>query len=194
MPKLVIAGLLVGSPYIELSEKSYIASSTGYLSTISYSGKGYISGVAHTYKAIVTQPSLGSAGSTSVPLYTFDGQWDKTSWNAANKKDIFADLTPNGPNGHKEPVTVAPIEEQKARFESRKLWQAVAEGIRTGNYDTAAADKGRIENEQRKMRADERENGEKWELQHFSKLDSDPTCKSPLPLALPRKLELSHTF
>ena len=35
LPRLVIAGLLVGSPYIELSETSYIASSTGYLSTVS---------------------------------------------------------------------------------------------------------------------------------------------------------------
>ena len=33
-PRLVIAGLLVGSPYIELSEQTYIASSTGWLSTV----------------------------------------------------------------------------------------------------------------------------------------------------------------
>lgn len=34
LPRLVIAGLLVGSPYIELSETSYIASSTGFISTV----------------------------------------------------------------------------------------------------------------------------------------------------------------
>lgn len=34
LPRLVIAGLLVGSPYIELSETSYIASSTGFISMV----------------------------------------------------------------------------------------------------------------------------------------------------------------
>ena len=34
LPRLVIAGLLLGSPYIELSETSWIASSTGYLATV----------------------------------------------------------------------------------------------------------------------------------------------------------------
>lgn len=37
LPRLVIAGLLLGSPYIELSQTSYIASSTGYVSTVSHS-------------------------------------------------------------------------------------------------------------------------------------------------------------
>ena len=35
LPRLVIAGLLMGSPYIELSETSYISSSTGFLCTVS---------------------------------------------------------------------------------------------------------------------------------------------------------------
>ena len=34
LPKLVIQGLLVGSPYIELSETSWIVSSTGWVSTV----------------------------------------------------------------------------------------------------------------------------------------------------------------
>ena len=38
-PRLVIAGLLVASPYIELSDTSYIASSSGYLSTVRISHK-----------------------------------------------------------------------------------------------------------------------------------------------------------
>lgn len=38
-PRLVIAGLLVASPYIELSETSYIASSSGYVSTVRISHK-----------------------------------------------------------------------------------------------------------------------------------------------------------
>lgn len=34
LPRLVIAGVITGSPYIELSESSYIASSSGWLTTV----------------------------------------------------------------------------------------------------------------------------------------------------------------
>lgn len=47
LPKLVIAGLVYGKPYIELAETSYIASSTGYLSTVS------IFQVLHTRRSIL---------------------------------------------------------------------------------------------------------------------------------------------
>ena len=44
----------------------------------------------------------------------------------------------------KEEVTVKPISEQ-GEWESRKLWEKVAKGIRSGNYDEAAKEKTRIE-------------------------------------------------
>ena len=44
----------------------------------------------------------------------------------------------------KEEVTVKPIPEQ-TEWESRRLWEKVARGIRSGNYDEAAKEKTRIE-------------------------------------------------
>ena len=44
----------------------------------------------------------------------------------------------------KEEVTVKSIPEQ-GEWESRKLWDKVARGIRSGNYDEAAKEKTRIE-------------------------------------------------
>ncbi len=35
--------------------------------------------------------------------------------------------------------------EQQGDWESRRLWEKVAKGIRSGNYDAAAQDKTRIE-------------------------------------------------
>lgn len=35
--------------------------------------------------------------------------------------------------------------EQQGNWESRRLWEKVAKGIRSGNYDAAAQDKTRIE-------------------------------------------------
>ncbi|EJD04968.1 Oxysterol-binding protein [Fomitiporia mediterranea MF3/22] len=167
-PRLVIAGLLVASPYIELSESSYIVSSTGYVSTIEYSGKGYFSGKAHTFKATVTNPKLSSSGSTPPPLYVFEGQWDAISKNSKSGEEFTNVTTP------KEEVTVQPVESQKDEFESRRLWKKVADGIRSGDFETASREKSKIENEQRQRRRDEQARGEKWPMKHFMRVESDP--------------------
>lgn len=165
LPRLVIAGLLIASPYIELSESSYIASSSGYLSTIDYSGKGYFSGKAHTFKATVTNPEI----TKTMPLYVFEGQWDTTSKDMKTGKEFTNVLSP------KEEVEVVSIEEQ-GEWETRKLWKKVADGIRGGDFDTASKEKSKIENEQRQRRRDEQAAGEKWKLRHFDHIDNDEEC------------------
>jgi hypothetical protein len=63
-----------GSPYVELNRSTTITSSTGYVATIDYSGKGWISGKKNSFTATLTKE-----GSKEV-LYTIDGQWtDKFS-------------------------------------------------------------------------------------------------------------------
>lgn len=44
----------------------------------------------------------------------------------------------------KQEVQVKPIEQQ-GEWESRRLWAATAQGIRSGDYDAASRDKSRIE-------------------------------------------------
>ncbi|GJJ09161.1 hypothetical protein Clacol_003383 [Clathrus columnatus] len=173
LPKLRIDGIWYGSPYIELTESSYIQSSSGYLSTINYSGRGYFSGKTHSFKALVTPP-----GSTSVK-HTIEGQWHTTSKDS--KGFVFHDVT-----GLKEEIIVAPIDEQ-GQWESRRLWKLVAKGIREGDYDLASTEKSRIENEQRQRRKDESAAGETWQLKHFVKSDGANSFK----LARIAKLELS---
>ena len=46
--------------------------------------------------------------------------------------------------GPKEEVTVAPLEEMD-EWESRRLWRAVAKGIREGDFETASREKSKIE-------------------------------------------------
>ncbi|KAI0717770.1 hypothetical protein C8T65DRAFT_640760, partial [Cerioporus squamosus] len=69
LPRLRIDGLWYGSPYIELSETSYIQSSSGWLST----GKGYFSGRSHSFKAVLTPPG------SSTPAKKYEGVWHETS-------------------------------------------------------------------------------------------------------------------
>ncbi|THG97110.1 hypothetical protein EW026_g4836 [Hermanssonia centrifuga] len=162
LPRLRIDGLWYGSPYIELTENSFIQSSTGWLSTIEYKGKGYFSGKSHTFKAVLSPPGSNNA------KRTFEGLWHLTS------KDLKSGHTFTDVQGPKEEVNVAVVEEMDD-WESRKLWQHVAKGIRDGDFETASREKSKIENEQRQRRKDELAAGTKWELKHFEHIESDPT-------------------
>jgi hypothetical protein len=161
LPRLRIDGLWYGSPYIELSETSKIQSSSGWLSTIEYKGKGYFSGKVHSIKATVTPPS-----STSIK-HTIEGQWHTTC------KDSKTDVKCTDVTVPKEEVSVGLLEDME-EFESRNLWSRVANGIREGDYETASREKTKIENDQRQKRRDEVAAGTTWPLKHFVHVDTDP--------------------
>lgn len=160
LPALRIEGIVWGSPYVELTDKSAIQSSTGFTVAIEYKGKGYFSGKSHTYKASLSQGSK--------TLQSYEGQWTGVSTIGGHKGPVFLDTS-----APKEEVVVKPITEQ-GEWESRRLWDKVARGIKSGAYDDAAKDKTRIENEQRQRRKDEAAEGTSWNLQRFSYVESDP--------------------
>lgn len=162
LPKLRIDGLWYGSPYVELCEMSWIQSSMGWLSTIEYKGKGYFSGKMHSFKATLV-PNGGQDG----PSHTYEGQWSDKGKKLGGA-DNWLDVT-----NPKEEITVGPLDSM-TEWESRKLWKLVAQGIRTGDFDMAARDKTRIENEQRQRRRDEQAAGTTWQLKYFDKVDNDP--------------------
>ncbi|KAI9068859.1 Oxysterol-binding protein [Trametes sanguinea] len=168
LPRLRIDGIWYGSPYIELTGVSYIQSSSGWLSTIDYEAKearGWLSfgGKSHFFKATVTPPG----GAASAPAKRIEGYWHETSKDS-DSGEPFTDV-----RGPKEEVTVSPVE-QMHDFESRKLWQHVARGIREGDYELASREKSKIENDQRQRRRDEQAAGTKWQLKHFEHIESDP--------------------
>jgi len=139
LPHLNIEGIVWGSPYIELAQSSYICSSTGYLSTINYAGKGYFSGKAHTFKATIS-PSSQPGHS----MYAIEGEWSgvskfKGASPSGGKDAVFWDASSD-----REEVSVKPVEEQGDK-ESRKVWKKTADGIKSQNYDAASKDKTRIE-------------------------------------------------
>jgi hypothetical protein len=70
LPSLHIEGIVYGSPYVELNKSTTITSSTGYVATIDYSGKGWISGKKNSFSATLTKEG------SKDPLYTIDGQWN----------------------------------------------------------------------------------------------------------------------
>ncbi|KAJ9107145.1 hypothetical protein QFC19_002805 [Naganishia cerealis] len=162
LPKLQIQGLVWGSPYIELTDSTAIVSDTGFVANIDYKGKGWVSGKAHSYKA-----TLSHNGKS---IRSYEGTWTAIG-KVAKSDEVFTDATVP-----KTEVSVKPIEEQKD-WESRKLWRATAQGIRSGDYDAASRDKSRIENEQRQRRKDEASAGQPWQLKLFDYVESDPVYK-----------------
>jgi hypothetical protein len=131
--KLSIQGIIWGSPYVELVDTSAIQSSAGITAAIEYKGKGYFGGKSHSFKATVTHSSSGKI------VQTYEGQWTGISHIGGSKGQVFLDTS-----APKEEITVKPIYEQD-EWESRRLWQKVAQGIRSANYDEASKEKSRIE-------------------------------------------------
>jgi hypothetical protein len=164
----------LGPPYVELAERSYIQSSTGWLSTIKYQGKGYFSGKSHTFKVDLTPPIGAGSG---FQASSFEGQWNTTSKDTRIGA-VFTDLT-----GPKEEVTVRQVEEHgDGRVElcgtklQRGPGRATLKRLRGKSRievcispilvlrSVAYCDE---QNEQRQRRRDEEAAGTSWDLKHF---------------------------
>nr|CRX79134.1 hypothetical protein ls5930a1_00162 [Leucosporidium scottii]CRX79211.1 hypothetical protein ls5931a1_00036 [Leucosporidium scottii] len=170
LPKLKIEGLWFGAPYVELSDTSVIQGSHGLTTTIEYSGKGWVSGKAHSFKATVAK---GPHVSTSNAIYVVSGEWTGESHYvkgspATHEGKLF--LNASGPT---TPINVKPVEEQN-EFESRRAWKAVADGIRKGDFDAASVAKTALENSERQKRKDEAAAGTPFQTRLFTTVHNDP--------------------
>jgi len=161
---------MTGAPFVELNKQSYIVSSSGYISKINYSGRGWISGNKNSFTATIVHKD-----SPKNTLYAADGQWTAAFHikNAEKKEVVSWD-----PTTHPMPdPRVKPIEEQD-KLESRRAWQKVAEGIRMGDMEVVSREKTIIEESQRELRKKEREENRAWERKYFERHTSDPTFET----------------
>jgi hypothetical protein len=173
LPPLHIEGLLVASPFVELEGKTVIQSSSGYISIVEFSGRGYFTGKKNSFKARIFK-SLADSADKHNALFTISGQWSSQSQiyqgSSASSKDysLFYDAKAKNP----EHLVVKPIEEQND-LESRKAWKSVAEAIKVGNYDLIHKEKSLLENAQRELRKKEADTGIKWETRWFDEQDME---------------------
>lgn len=173
LPALHIESLITGSPYVELEKYTHIASSSGYIAKIDYSGKGWLSGKKNTFTASMWKEDQGS---DKHPLYSIEGQWNGNfSVHEGDKPKKGKEIE----TYHAAPTTsliVAPIDAQDP-FESRRAWRYVAASIVKGDMDAVSHHKSKIEHAQRYLRKKEKEEGRDWERKFFrnAKQDEDPT-------------------
>lgn len=165
LPNLHIESLIYGTPYVELEKTTKIASSTGYISKIDFSGKGWLSGKKNTFSAVLYKESDGEKN----PLYTADGQWSNsfTIRDARAKKDVEVF---NISSMKTTPLTVAPLEDQDV-WETRRAWRDVAAAIERGDMEATSVAKTKIEVAQRELRKKEKEEGEEWERRFFKRVN-----------------------
>ncbi|KAL1968341.1 hypothetical protein VTN77DRAFT_1870 [Rasamsonia byssochlamydoides] len=183
LPSLHIESLIYGTPFVELEKHTKIASSTGYIAKIDYSGKGWLSGKKNSFTAILYKESDGEKN----PLYTADGQWSSSFVikDARTKQEVE---TYNVVNIKTTPLTVAPLEEQDP-YESRRAWHDVACAIERGDMDATSAAKSKIENAQRELRKKEKEEGREWERRFFKRVNEKD---DPVFMRLATMLDLTH--
>lgn len=163
LPNLYIESLITGSPFVELDKFTQIASSTGYIAKINYSGRGWVSGKKNTFSAALWKEGEGDE---KKPLYTAEGQWNESFViRKGGKKGEEIDSY-NAQKTKTTPLTVAPVEEQDP-YESRRAWGKVAQSIQKGDLDAASQYKSRIEVAQRNLRKQEREENREWERRFF---------------------------
>jgi oxysterol-binding protein-related protein 9/10/11 len=163
--------LITGSPYVELEKYTHIASSSGYVSKIDYSGRGWLSGKKNTFSAMMWKDGEGDE---KHPLYSVDGQWNDTfafsmHESKSTKKGKEVESYRAMPT---TALNVAPIEQQDA-FESRRAWRQVAASIAKGDMDAVSHHKSKIENAQRELRKRERDEGREWERKFFKTIGAD---------------------
>lgn len=158
---------MFGSPFVELNDKTYMISSTGFTAKIDYAGKGWVSGKKNSFTA-----TLYPTGKEKNTLYTINGQWTK-SFEIREGGSKGSVIESYDTDSHPvTPLTVAPIEQQDP-LESRRAWSKVAAGVSAGNMDIVGSEKSRIENEQRALRAKEKAEGTTWERRYFTSSSSD---------------------
>lgn len=173
LPNLHIEGLIFGAPFVELNDKTYITSSSGFTAKIDYSGKGWLSGKKNSFTA-----TLYPTGKEKEIIYTARGQWNKSFDITEGKHSVIG--TYDAEASPTTPLTVAPIEQQDP-MESRRAWQKVAEGIAVGDMDITGAEKTKIEESQRALRRQEQAEGRTWERRYFSKVESDDVLNQLAP-------------
>ena len=161
-----IKGILSGNPYPELGGETNIYSSTGFTSHVEYAGKGWISGKEHRLTA-----KLYKSDSPKDPLYTAAGQWSENLTLKDVKNNCIVD-TKHIQQVPRIPLIVADLADQD-EWESRKAWSAVGKAIITGDMRGTGYAKSVIENGQRKMRLDERNESRVWQQRFFSKVHLD---------------------
>ncbi|TGJ83383.1 hypothetical protein E0Z10_g5399 [Xylaria hypoxylon] len=145
LPSMTIKGLLTGHPHPELEGVCYISSSSGYLSTVEFTGKTWAGGARNSVRAELKSVRDGGK------VFEVTGQWSGRLAIRDCATDTLIDEFDVAEVPTSE-IRVPPLETQSP-WESQRAWQGVAGGIREGDMRRVSAEKKEIEEAQREIRS-----------------------------------------
>ncbi|KAF8317153.1 hypothetical protein DL93DRAFT_2125174 [Clavulina sp. PMI_390] len=180
-PMAVVTGLLRGSPYVTMTDSTYITATpapgeTRHLrAIIEYKEESWIGRAQFLLEGAIfeydpeSEDHLEWTKVKHVPkervVATFDGSWQKrVYWKRAGEstKNLLIDLSTMLP----VPKIVRPLEDQ-IPFESQKLWETVTSNLLSKNYNEATKQKQIIEQAQRDRAAERKKTGQEFVPVYF---------------------------
>lgn len=175
LPDAKVKGILSGlsGTYPELEGTYTIPCTSGYYSTVEFSGKSLVSsGKKNEFVAKIFAPGT----TEEEPLYTVAGQWSdsftiysgaETSKATARETLVVKELSTAPLKLLEEDV------EALDPWETRRAWRGVREALARGDMAGTVQAKSAIEQGQREMRKEEERTGKKWEPLFFKPQTED---------------------
>ncbi|KAI0205795.1 oxysterol-binding protein [Astrocystis sublimbata] len=167
LPDVQVKGFLSGRLYPEIKGTYHIVASTGYVSVITFSGTSLFGGgesnrfVAKMYHR--DDPKQKA-------IYEVSGRWsDRFVIRDARTSVVVQEYDTNAPYHTPSPLTLPPTQDQDP-WESRRAWGHVISSLKSSDFGASAAEKSKIENAQREMRADEAQRNTTWTPLFFAPL------------------------
>ncbi|KAK0712470.1 hypothetical protein B0T26DRAFT_714411 [Lasiosphaeria miniovina] len=158
LPDVKVRGFLSGCMYPEITGTYTIAASSGFVAEVRFSGEGLIRGKRNAFEARVFRKDDAAKRS----IYEVSGIWSD-GWTAKDARtgEVMEKYVVDAPENATAPMSVDPVDAQDP-WESRRAWGGVLSGMAAGDMRTVLAEKTRIEQAQRQMRACEAATGHVW--------------------------------
>ncbi|KAF3760924.1 Oxysterol-binding protein [Cryphonectria parasitica EP155] len=159
LPDVKVRGFLSGRLYPEVLGTYTIVSSSGYVSEMTFSGAGVFRGKKNSFQARMYRKD----DPKKTPIYEVEGCWSE-GWTVKDSRtgEVLEKYDVDAVENRPAPMHVAPIEKQDP-WESRRAWAGVVDALDRGEFRDVVAEKSKLEQAQRRMRAEERRTGTSFE-------------------------------
>lgn len=165
---------ILTTPWVELGGKCDISCpQTGYRAEVEFKCKQFWGTEQNKVVAEVFPP----VGVSKKSLLKVEGEWNGkmvAKW-TSGKTETFLDMS----SMPVFPKNVKSVAEQE-KFESRRLWREVTQGLKFNNIEQATNAKCGLEQKQREEAKERKEKGEKWDNKMFLPIGENWHFKEPL--------------
>ncbi|KAK4234769.1 protein kes1 [Achaetomium macrosporum] len=170
LPDVKVRGFLSGCLYPEISGTYHLVSSAGFVVEMRFWGEGLIRGKRNSFEArVYRREDKGKKN----PLFEVAGCWSE-GWIVRDCRsgEVLGAVDLDAPENEPVPMDIEPLEAQDP-WESRRAWSGVLHGLRVGDMRMVVAEKTKVEQAQRQMRASEAKRGVAWEPLLFRSLPGE---------------------